>query len=476
MPDGAFPDEMTPADAVMWTIERDPVLRSTVTTVALLDRAPRFPVLRRRLLDASTVIPRLRQRVARPGRTGGRPRWVEDAAFDIDYHLRRVGPTGSADLAAVLDLARLSAMAGLDRDRPLWELSVVDGLEGGGAAFVLKFHHCVTDGVGGIELAMRLLDGSRHVPTPASDVPAIDGAGAGSGPGPAGGLAGAVGRAALRGADLARTAAETAVRTAAMAALRPGVGAAALVDNARWTARLLAPVNEPLSPVMRGRSTVWHFDAFDVAMPEMKRAAAAAGGSVNDVFLTAVTAGLRRYHHAHGQDPDRLRMTLPINFRRPGDPPGGNRFTPVRFVVPLGTGQDPVGQAGALGSLVREWREGRAPALTDRLASVLCRLPDDALTDLFGRMLKNVDFVATNVAGLPVPMYLAGAELVRQYAFAPTTGAAVNVALLSHTGWACIGVNTDAVAVPDHGLLTACLRDGFAEAVHMRDQRRPGAA
>ncbi|HET6809409.1 MAG TPA: wax ester/triacylglycerol synthase domain-containing protein [Acidimicrobiales bacterium] len=468
MPNGAFPDVMTPADAVMWAIERDPVLRSTVTTVALLDRAPRFPALRRRLLDASTVIPRLRQRVARPGWTGGRFRWVEDPAFDIDYHLRRVSPTGPADLDGVLELARVSAMAGLDRDRPLWEFTVVEGLPGGGAAFVLKFHHCVTDGVGGIELAMRLLDGSRRSPTPAPDMPAANGDAAGAGPGLVPGAAGAVGHAALDGLRLART--------AAAAVVRPAAGATALVDNARWTARLLAPVTEPLSPVMRGRSTVWRFDAFDVEMTDMKAAAAAAGGSVNDVFLTAVTAGLRRYHRSHGHDPDSLRMTLPISLRRPGDPPGGNRFTPVRFVVPLGTGHDPGAQARRIGSLVREWRDGRAPALTDRLAAVLCRLPDDALTDLFGRMLKNVDFVATNVPGLPVPMYLAGAELVRQYAFAPLTGAAVNVALLSHTRWACIGVNADAVAVPDHGLLTACLRDGFAEAVGVPHLRHPGAA
>ena len=468
MPEGAFPDEMTPADAVMWTIERDPVLRSTVTTVAMLDRAPRLAAVRRRLLEASTAIPRLRQRVDRPARVGARPRWVEDPAFDIDYHLRAVSPAGPADVDAVLELARVSAMSGLDRDRPLWELSVVEGLAGGGAAFILKFHHCVTDGVGGIELAMRLLDSTRRSPAHPSDVSPADGGGAGTDPGLMAGMAGAVGRAALRGVDRART--------AAGAVVHPGAGAAALVDNARWTARLLGPVSEPLSPVMRGRSTVWQFDAFDVELAEMKRAAAAAGGSVNDVFLTAVTAGLRRYHRAHGQDPGRLRMTLPINLRRPGDPPGGNRFTPVRFVVPLGTGDDPAGQARIVGSLVREWREGRAPALTDRLASMLCRLPDDALTDLFGRMLKNVDFVATNVAGLPFPMYLAGAELLRQYAFAPTTGAAVNVALLSHVGWACIGVNTDAVAVPDHGRLTACLREGFTEVLHARDHRRPGAA
>ena len=470
MSEGVFPDEMTPADAVMWTIEQDPVLRSTVTTVALLDRAPDYSALRRRLLDAGAVVPRLRQRVQRPARPGRRPRWVPDQDFDIDYHVRRLAPVGLCDLPDVLDLARVSAMAGLDRDRPLWEFSVVEGLAEGRAAFILKFHHCVTDGVGGIALAMQILDRTRQgrarpaagAPGTAPDPPA-------PGAWPLGRAAGAVAGAAVRGVGVARAAAQV--------ALRPGPGAAALVDNARWTGRLLAPVSEPLSPVMRGRSTVWRYDAFDVPLADVRRAAAAAGGSVNDVFLTAVTAGLRRYHRAHGHDTAELRMTLPISLRREGDPLGGNRFTPVRFPVPLGSGRDPAGQTRLVGSLVREWREGPAPALTDRLASLLCRLPADVLTGLFGRMLKNVDFVATNVPGLPFPMYLAGAELLRQYAFAPLSGAALNVALLSHTDWACIGVNTDAVAVPDHRLLTACLRDGFAEALRTpRPRRARGAA
>jgi lactate dehydrogenase-like 2-hydroxyacid dehydrogenase len=92
-------------------------------------------------------------------------------------------------------------------------------------------------------------------------------------------------------------------------------------------------------------------------------------------------------------------------------------------------------------------------------------LPSPAVTQVFGSMLRNVDFVATNVPGLPVPAYLAGAELLRQYAFAPPSGAALNVALLSHVGHCCIGVNIDRAAIADPDLLVSCLQEGFDEII-----------
>lgn len=465
----AFPSEMAPADAVMWAIERDPVLRSTVTAVSLLDRAPDHDRLRRRLLDLSRDQPRLRQRVGPPRLVHGLPTWVDDPAFDIDYHLRRYRLAEPGGLEPTLEVARISAMAGLDRSRPLWEFTVLEGLEGGGAAFIQKFHHCVTDGVGGVELAARMLDGQPQDPAP-------EGSSLSPGFRPPSLLPAQESAAAAAGHRLVSGSLQAA-RAALSAAFHPVDRVATMADNAQWAARLLAPARSPLSPVMRARGTVWQFRAFDVDLAGLRVAAGSVGGSVNDIFLTAVTAGLRRYHEAHGCPVTDLRITLPISIRKPGDAPGGNRFTPVRFTVPLGTGKNPADQARRLGVLVREWRTGRGPALTDYLASLLCRLPPEPLTALFGQMLKNVDFVATNVAGMAEPMYLAGAEILRQYAFAPLSGAAVNIALLSHVDKACIGVNSDAAAVPDPDLLRSCLIKGFGEALTLRPpRRRAGAA
>ena len=124
-------------------------------------------------------------------------------------------------------------------------------------------------------------------------------------------------------------------------------------------------------------------------------------------------------------------MTMPINIRHEGDTAGGNHFTPARFAVPVGIA-DPVERMQAVRALVREWRREPALALTDTLAGVLNRLPTSTTTALFGGMLKCADFVTSNVPGAPLPVYLAGAEVQRLYAFGPPSGAAMNVVLLSH--------------------------------------------
>ena len=106
-----------------------------------------------------------------------------------------------------------------------------------------------------------------------------------------------------------------------------------------------------------------------------------------------------------------------------------------------------------------------AVALTDALAGILNQLPTTITTAVFGSMLKGADFVTSNVPGAPFPIYAAGAELERMYAFGPLSGAAVNVILLSHCGECCIGVTMDAVAVPDREVMVRCLEEAFADVV-----------
>jgi hypothetical protein len=122
---------MTGSDALLWTIERDPVLRSTVAVVAILDRAPDMDVLGDRLRSGLTDVPRLRQRVTPGVGPASVPRWTADCEVDLSYHLRHVALPAGATLRQVLDLAASFAMAGFDRARPLWEVTVVEGLPEG---------------------------------------------------------------------------------------------------------------------------------------------------------------------------------------------------------------------------------------------------------------------------------------------------------------------------------------------------------
>lgn len=456
--DAHFTSHLNESDALLWSIERDPCLRSTIVAVSLLDSCPDFQRLSDRLADACRQVPRLRQKVATIPLHLGAPRWQFDEQFDLDYHLRRVVVPSPSDFRAVLDMAAPMAMAAFDKDRPLWEFTVVEGVEGGRAAFIQKVHHSFTDGVGGVTLAQMLLDDSPNPPKQDAARDMLE-------------------RRIVSGLRSTLESMVSDVRMATDFSWRgatalPGRTVSALLHPTRLVdqtvsalasiAKLLAPVTKPLSPVMRRRGLSRRLDAFDVPFGALLTAAHAADSSLNDAFLASVAGGLRRYHENHSLPTDGLRVTMPINVRRADDPLGNNRFVPARMVIPVST-VDPVERMRQLGALALAWRNEPALSFSDAIAGALNRLPVSVTTSIFGGMLKAIDLVVTNVPGIRRRVYLAGAEVIREYAFAPPSGAALSVALLSHRDHCCIGVNIDTRAVPDAEELIACLREGFDE-------------
>jgi hypothetical protein len=117
----------------------------------------------------------------------------------------------------------------------------------------------------------------------------------------------------------------------------------------------------------------------------------------------------------------------------------------------------------AVRELVAQQRAEPALASTDAIAGILNRLPTMAVTQLFGSMLKGVDFITSNVPGTPVALYVAGARIEANFPFGPRSGAAANVVLLSYIDELHIGVNTDPAAIPDPDVFLACLEEGFEE-------------
>ncbi|MGZ4695207.1 MAG: wax ester/triacylglycerol synthase domain-containing protein, partial [Acidimicrobiales bacterium] len=153
-----FEPRMSDADALMWNIEKDPLLRSTIVTIMVFDSALDRDRLHRRIDRVSRVIPRLRQRVRGHTLSIAPPRWDVDPNFDLDYHLRFMRAAGAGSLREVFDIAAPIAMQGFDRARPLWEFTLVEGLDDDRSALITKVHHAITDGVGGIRLMMEMLD------------------------------------------------------------------------------------------------------------------------------------------------------------------------------------------------------------------------------------------------------------------------------------------------------------------------------
>jgi diacylglycerol O-acyltransferase len=152
--------EMSAFEAVMWRAEVDPRLRSTTTSVLVLDRAPEWERLLAGHRWVVAAVPRFRQRVVVPALGVGNPTWVDDPDFHLDYHLRRVCLPAPGNDRQLFDLAQNLAMTPFDKARSPWEATLVEGLEGGRAGYILKLHHATSDGLGIIQLLARVLQRS----------------------------------------------------------------------------------------------------------------------------------------------------------------------------------------------------------------------------------------------------------------------------------------------------------------------------
>ena len=457
---------MRDSDAFSWYMEADPLLRSTIVSVVVLDRAPDVSQVFERAERASRLAPGFRHKVVQAPFRLANPRWVVDPDFDIEFHTRHITAPAPGTMEHVFEYACQLGMEGFDRHGALWELTLIDGLERGRAALVMKLHHSLTDGIGGMDLAQHLFDLAPDAGElgPLPDLPS---------PEPASAL------------DLVRDAlrhnvARTIDLSSAFLRDRRGAGRRALrhprtvvrdaLGVVRSVARTVQPVTSTLSPLMQDRQLTWHYDALTVPLAGLKGAAHAHGFTLNDAFLSAIGGGLLRYHERHGSPVEELRLTMPISIRTPDDPAGGNRITLMRFKIPT-SWRDPVARMRRIDELCLTARHEPAIPYTNAIAAALNVLPRSYV----GGMLKHVDFVASNVPGIGVPVYLAGARVHEWYAFGPTIGAALNVTLVSYDGNCHIGLTVDRGAVPDADGMLDCLREGFREVIGLAPAVTPKA-
>lgn len=422
---------MNALETIMWRAEADPLLRSTMLAVEVLEKAPDWDELvalhRRTLLR----VPRLRQRVVEAPLQLGSPRWLDDPRFDLGYHLRRGRLHDGAHWADLFVALEQLVLTPFDRHRPPWEAVLIEGLPDGRAAYALKLHHASTDGMGTMQLMAALHDipvppqAPRLVPTPTTRTDRVLG--------------------------LARR-----VVGDPVGAVRDGV------DFGLSLQRVLAPPTAAPSPLLAGRSSTWRLAALDIDLDALRRAGRAAGGSVNDAYLAALLGGYRRYHEARGAHVDTIPIAIPVSVRRDGDPGGGNRFASVRLPGPVGI-VDPRERIEAIGDLVRAARAEPALDGLGLLAPALARLPAPVIARIAGDMARGNDLQASNVPGLRDEVLLAGVRVERLYPFAPLPGCPAMVTLVSHGSTCCVGVNYDPAAFTDGELFLGCLEAGFAE-------------
>ncbi len=457
-----FDERLSDADRLMWNLESDPSLRSTILSTALLDRLPDMERFEAKLEQAARTIPRLRQRVVDDPLGIAPPSWEDDPGFDLGFHLRRVRVPEPGGERELLDLAAPIAMQAFDKDRPLWELHVVEGLEGGRAAVIMKLHHAISDGVGLVKMTECLIE--RGPDDPGREMPVDDRSKARTDtPTPWSRAADALAHRLRGGLARGRAIGDGLWRAAPDLLRSPLEKLSDVRDVLESIARALEPAREPMSPLMTGRSGSVRLDYLPIPLDDLKRAGKAVHGSVNDAFVAGVAGGLARYHEMLGQPTEGLRMLMPINVRsEEKSHVAGNHFAPARFEVPLGI-SNPGERIREIGRLCRVQRDEPALPWMEEVSGVLGALPPFAVEALVGAMQKTTDFTTSNVPGPRRATWMSGAQVEAFMPFGPRAGAGANFTVFSYQGVMHLGINTDPAAVSDPELLVECLGKSFAE-------------
>lgn len=408
------------------------------------------------------LLPRLRQRLHYPPLRLGTPFWVDDEHFDVHNHADRVAlpaPGGDAELRALV--GELLAPP-LDRRRPLWRLTLVEGLAGDRFAIVYKTHHAMADGISAVDIGMLLFDGEPRAEP--------DRAEAAWAPAPTPSrrrLAGAAGAGLLAGLARLGRFMRRAARDPARARRRAGDGLAGLWEVTRNLARPAPPA--PLNPaeIGPGRSFCW--TEFDLA--ECKRIKNAVGGTVNDVSLAVAAGALRDWLGERGVPTEglELKALVPVSIRT-ADEHGelGNKLTAMRGSLPVGVA-DPLERLHAVAAAMDGLKDSKQPlgaeaiwGLNDwfrEFAPPLLLGPTAAIN--FSTRLFNL--LVTNFPGPQVPFYVLGRELtsIHPVGFLARRHA-LAIAILSYNGRVSFGVLADPESLPDAARLAAHLDAAFA--------------
>ncbi len=442
---------LTGLDSSFLHLERGPAHMHVASTSIFEGPTPEFDEYRDHLASRLHLVPRFRQKLRFVPYGQGRPVWVDDPHLNLDYHVRHTAlPEPGSDEQLRILAARIFSQR-LDRSRPVWEMWLVDGLEGGRFAVIGKSHHCLVDGVSGVDISTVLYDLEADPPSPPEPEPWIPR------PEPTESqlLADALIERATSPAEMVRGVRALVRRPArALRTLGEGVIAAGSFARTSFDAPD-SPLNLEIGPYRR-------FATVHTELAELKRIKNEAGGTVNDVILAVVAGALGRYLRARGHSTDdlELRAMVPISVRT-ADQHGqlGNQVSSMMAPLPVWC-EDPVRRLHLVSESMGDLKASKQAVG----ATMLTNLSDFAPPTIVGqaaRLQSRQRFfntVVTNVPGPQFPLYLLGRKLLATYPMVPlASNQAVCFGIMSYDGNVDFGLIGDYDALADLDELAADL-------------------
>lgn len=450
-------DRLTGLDSSFLHLEDGPAHMHVASTAIFAGPAPEIRELREHISSRLHLVPRFRQKLRFVPYGQGRPIWVDDPQFNLDYHVRHTALPEPGSEQQLRTLAARVFSQRLDRWKPLWEMWLVDDLSGGRFAIITKSHHCLVDGVSGMDVTTVLFDAEPDPAPVAEPEPWV------AAPEPS--ESEILARALFERA----TAPAEALRGARALLRRPRKAAGAVVDGLESIGALArAGIAAPSSPFNVEISPYRRFAWVRADLAEFKRIKDTVGGTVNDVVIAAVAGALGRFLRARGHATAELELKamVPISVRH-ADERGdlGNKVSAMYASLPVGI-EDPAARLRAVSAGMGDLKESKQAVG----ASLLTDLADFAPTTILGqagRMQSRQRFfnmVVTNVPGPQFSLYLMGRKLKAVFPMVPLAKRqGVCFGIMSYDGQVNFGLIGDYEAMADLDSLARDLSESIAD-------------
>jgi WS/DGAT/MGAT family acyltransferase len=452
-------DRLGPLDSLFLYIEKKE-MPLHIGSVFVFDGPIPIDELRALIKTKLPLIPRYRQGVQFPPLNAGYPTWEYVPTFDINRHIQGIrikpGTQAALEKAAGDIFSKI-----MDRSRPLWDLTVVDGLPKRRSALIARVHHCLVDGVAGVELLNLIFNQGQDKPFPPAKpfhpTPPLS---------PAASLADAVVSSYSHAVGRLLSLESAALNVAGGIAGELLQGS--LGRTSRTATEMLRPVERfPFNaPAAGPRRVAWA----EFPLDQIKDIKDARQVKVNDVFLMMLGGAVQRYMQLHRVRVERrlLRLMVPVNLRHPGDTQTGNKISLIPVNIPLDIAE-PLELLASIHERTESLKHTHAAELMVLGGTLLSAIPVPAQAALVGLLSNNVpvlpfNMVCTNVPGPQAPLYLLGRKMLTYYPYVPIGDfMGICCAMVSYNGAVYFGLTGDSACAPDVDRLRDFLYETFDE-------------